>query len=308
MKKKEFYLPSSNGTSRLHCIQWIPDGEIHACLQIAHGMTEHIERYEELAEYLAERGICVYGNDHLGHGMTASDKTERGFFGEKDGAVLLVKDMRRLWLWGKRAYPEGKHFLLGHSMGSFLVRRYLTAYGDGPDGVILSGTGAHPGAAVAAGVLLASFVCRTKGAHYRDKLLYEMSLGNYNRKFAPVKTASDWLSRDEESVKAFEADERCSFVFTAGAYRDFFNLILKTQRLEKEGKIHKEIPVLFLSGTMDPVGEQTRGVSRVYGWFDRAGVHDLTKGLYEGARHEVFHEINRQEVFSDTFDWLARHL
>ncbi len=81
MKKKEFYLPSSNGTSRLHCIQWIPDGEIHACLQIAHGMTEHIERYEELAEYLAERGICVYGNDHLGHGITVSDKTERGFFG-----------------------------------------------------------------------------------------------------------------------------------------------------------------------------------------------------------------------------------
>lgn len=308
MEKKEFYLPSSDGRSRLHCVQWIPDGPVTASVQIVHGMTEHVSRYEKFAAFLASNGIFVYGHDHLGHGETAGKKEERGFFGERDGGVFLILDMRRVWIWGTGRYPKVPHFILGHSMGSFLLRRYLTVYKDGPDGVILSGTGAPPAPAVTAGWLLASAFCRWRGPRFRARLLYELSLGNYNRRFAPVKTSSDWLSRDEAAVRAFEEDEKCSFVFTAGAYRDFFRTILLTQRQERAGRIPVKIPVLFLSGTMDPVGERTKGVRRVFRWYDKAGAKDLTLGFYKGARHEVLNEINRGEVYEDALEWLKNHM
>ena len=182
------------------------------------------------------------------------------------------------------------------------------SYEDGPDGVILSGTGAPPAPAVTAGWLLASAFCWWRGPRFRARLLYELSLGNYNRRFAPVKTSSDWLSRDEAAVRAFEEDEKCSFVFTAGAYRDFFRTILLTQRQERAGRIPVKIPVLFLSGTMDPVGERTKGVRRVFRWYDKAGAKDLTLGFYKGARHEVLNEINRGEVYEDALEWLKNHM
>lgn len=140
MREREFYLPSSDGNSRLHCMEWLPDGEILGAVQIVHGMMEHTGRYRETAEWLADRGIAVYGHDHLGHGRTAAEKEDLGYFGDRDGELSLVKDVRRLTLYGKRRYRGKRLFLLGHSMGSFIVRRTLTVYEDGPDGVILMGT------------------------------------------------------------------------------------------------------------------------------------------------------------------------
>lgn len=140
MNQREFYLPSSDGHSRLHCMEWLPDGEILGAVQIVHGMMEHTGRYRETAEWLADRGIAVYGHDHLGHGRTAAEKEDLGYFGDRDGELSLVKDVRRLTLYGKRRYRGKRLFLLGHSMGSFMVRRTLTVYEDGPDGVILMGT------------------------------------------------------------------------------------------------------------------------------------------------------------------------
>ena len=368
MEKKEFYLPSSDGRSRLHCVQWIPDGPVTASVQIVHGMTEHVSRYEKFAAFLASNGIFVYGHDHLGHGETAGKKEERGFFGERDGGVFLIRDMRRVWLWGTGRYPKVPHFILGHSMGSFLLRRYLTVYEDGPDGVILSGTGAPPAPAVTAGWLLASAFCWWRGPRFRARLLYELSLRTeeiyiateyvfaedvdigfisrvkeaalagvnieattvrrYHTAYAAhilgyttgIQSGDDMEALREKGYNsddkigrtgveaAFEEDEQCSFVFTAGAYRDFFRTILLTQRQERAGRIPVKIPVLFLSGTMDPVGERTKGVRRVFRWYDKAGAKDLTLGFYKGARHEVLNEINRGEVYEDALEWLKNHM
>lgn len=308
MTEREFYLPSSDSGFRLRCMEWVPDREIRAVLQIAHGMIEHIGRYREFASWLAGQGILVYGHDHLGHGKTANGEDNFGYFGTNGGAACVIKDIRRLTVYGKKKYPGVKHFLLGHSMGSFMVRRYLTVYGDGPDGVILLGTGAPVGVLAGAGYLLASAFCRWKGDHYRSRLLHELSLGNYNRKFRPVKTPHDWLTRDEDHAKSFGEDEYCKFIFTAGAYRDFFEVILRGASAEKKGKVRTDMPILILSGEKDPVGENSKGVRRVYERYDAAGCPDITLGFYEDARHEILNETNREEVFGDILKWLDGHI
>lgn len=308
MTEREFYLPSSDGNFKLRCMEWIPDGEVRAVLQVAHGMIEHIERYREFASWLAGQGILVYGHDHLGHGKTAVEKEDFGYFGTKGGGACVIKDIRRLTIYGKKKYPGVKHFLLGHSMGSFMVRRYLTVYEDGPDGVILLGTGAPAEALTGVGYLLSSLVCRWKGERYRSRMLHELSLGNYNRKFKPVKTSHDWLTRDESLAKSYGEDEYCQFIFTAGAYRDFFEVMLRGARAERQGKVRTDFPLLILSGGKDPVGEDTRGVRRVYKRYDAAGCLDITLGFYEDARHEILNETNRMEVFGDILKWLEDHM
>ena len=307
MREREFYLPSSDGMHQLRCMEWIPDGTIKAVLQITHGMVEHIERYREFCVWMAERGIVVIGHDHLGHGKTVSNREEFGYFGSKDGMTHVVKDIRRVTVYSKKKYPDQKLILLGHSMGSFLARKYLSVYKDGPDGFILMGTGAPPEALVSAGSLLAGSMRKLKGEMYRSPLLYKLSLGNYNAKFKPVKTPYDWLTRDESLSKDFGEDESCQFIFTTAAYQDFFRLILNVAKEEMAGHARTDAPILIISGDNDPVGDDGKGVRKVYERLHKAGVDRLEMVLYEGARHEILHEINRQEVFEDLYEWIAEN-
>ena len=307
MREREFYLPSSDGMHQLRCMEWIPDGTIKAVLQITHGMVEHIERYREFCVWMAERGIVVIGHDHLGHGKTVSNREEFGYFGSKEGMTHVVKDIRRVTVYSKKKYPDQKLILLGHSMGSFLARKYLSVYKDGPDGFILMGTGAPPEALVSAGSLLAGSMRKLKGEMYRSPLLYKLSLGNYNAKFKPVKTPYDWLTRDESLSKDFGEDESCQFIFTTAAYQDFFRLILNVAKEEIAGHARTDAPILIISGDNDPVGDNGKGVRKVYERLHKAGVDRLEMVLYEGARHEILHEINRQEVFEDLYEWIAEN-
>ena len=316
MKKRDFYLPSSDGKSRLHCVEWLPDEAesqaIKLWVQLVHGMNEHMGRYGEFASFLAEHGIAVIGHDCLGHGDTAPygeaglSKKERGFFAEQHGGTFLLRDMHRVAGYGATRYPGAKHILLGHSMGSFLTRRYLSAYpGKEPDGVILLGTGFPAPQLVFTGEMLAALFGKIKGNHYRSRLLYELSIGNYNRKFHPVRTDYDWLTRDERYVDRFLNNPRCDFIFTAGAYRDFFHEIRAAEEAELVGYVPKNIPYLMLSGDKDPVGENGKGVKKLAALYRNVGVQDVTMKLYPGARHEVLNEVNRTEVFGDILRWLT---
>lgn len=307
MREREFFLPSSDGKHKLRCMEWIPDGTVKAVLQITHGMVEHIGRYREFGVWMAERGVAVIGHDHLGHGKTVSDSGEFGYFGSQDGMLHVVKDIRRVTVYCKKKYPDQRLILLGHSMGSFLTRKYLSVYQDGPDGFILMGTGAPPEALVSVGRLLAGTMRNVKGETYRSSLLYNLSLGSYNAKFKPVKTPYDWLTRDESLSKDFGDDEYCKFIFSTAAYQDFFGLILAVTKEEKAGHVRTDAPVLIISGDRDPVGDDGKGVRKVYERLHAAGVDKLEMVLYEGARHEILHEINRLEVFEDIFEWILEH-
>lgn len=313
MKKREFYLPSSDGASSLHCVEWLPEStkpeQVRLWVQLVHGMNEHMGRYGEFASFLTEHGIAVIGHDCLGHGKTALSKEERGFFAEHQGGTFLIRDMYRVASYGAKRYPNAKHVMLGHSMGSFLTRRYLSAYpGKEPDGVILLGTGFPSPMLVFTGELLALAVGILKGKQFRSRLLYQLSIGNYNRKFQPVRTDYDWLTRAEQYVDRFLNNEACNFIFTAGAYRDFFHEIRAAEEAELVGYLPKTIPYLILSGDQDPVGEQGKGVKKLTSLYQKIGVSDVTRKLYPGARHEVLNEVNRAEVFGDLLRWLKQKM
>lgn len=299
--RKEFTIPSSDGVHQLHAVLWLPEGEPKAVVQLVHGICEYALRYDPFASFLAEHGFAVVGHDHLGHGLTAKGPEEYGYF---DQWWDLVHDVRGVQLKVKETYPELPYFLLGHSMGSFVARTFLIDYPGAVDGCILSGTGQEPALTVAAGKLLTGL----GDPHKVNKLFYDLSIGAYNRKFAPARTGADWICRDEKVVDAYLADPLCNFRTTAGMNHAMMNGLRYVAQKRNLARMDKDTPVYFFAGDADPVGAMGKGVKKVAGWFREAGVKDVTVKLYPGGRHEMLNETNREEVFQDTLAWLNAHI
>lgn len=304
MEKEEFTLPSSDGVSRLHCIRWVPDGDVRGVLQISHGMMDYIGRYDEFARYMAERGIVVYGHDHLGHGLTAGSADDLGFFADQRGDVCLIKDLHRIRRKASADYGGLPYFMLGHSMGSFFVRKYLTIHGEGLAGALIVGTGGQPLLLAAIGRRLSWAIAALRGNRYPSKLLHQLVLGNFNLRFQPAKTPFDWLSSEEQLVEAYGKDPLTQFHFSAKAYYDFFTIIESLYNKKNLERMPKQLPCIFLSGAKDPVGDFSKGVKRAYHQFQKAGMENLQLHLYENGRHEVLNERNRQEVYADIWNWM----
>ena len=248
------------------------------------------------------------GHDHLGHGRTARNPSEFGWFADRDGWKHVVKDVRALRERVGAEYPGLPCFLLGHSMGSFVVRGYLMFWPGTVDGAILSGTGQEPPATVAAGRALSALLIRLKGPRAHSPLLDALSVGRYNGQFKPVRTSADWISRDTVVVDTYRADPLCRFLPTVGMYHD---MMVGLQLLAKPANLARmdpDTPVYFFAGDRDPVGANGAGVKKVAGWFRDAGVKDLTVRLYPEGRHEMLNEANRDEVYRDVLSWLERRL
>lgn len=303
----DFTLPSTVPGRTLHAFRCIPEGEVRAIVQLSHGMVEFIDRYKPLAEDLAGRGILVTGHDHLGHGGSIRTKDDYGYFAEPDGNRAVLDDLHAMTILTKQLYPGVPYFLLGHSMGSFYARQYLCEYGAELDGAILMGTGYQPKALVT----LARTVCRMLavffGWHHRSKLVRDLSFLGYN-KGLEGRTPHDWLNRDPAEVDKYRADERCMFTFTLNAYYSMFTGILRLYDPDFLNRMPKDLPLLFLAGDADPVGEQSKGVQRAIDSLKAVGVQNITQKFYPGARHELLVEINRQEVFADIGNWLDQQL
>lgn len=306
--KENFRVPSSNGRSCLHGVIWKPEGEVRMVLQVAHGMLEHIEYYGDFACWLADRGIAVAGHDHLGHGRTAAGPEEFGFFAEKDGYVYLVKDLNRVRRYLTAQFPDLPYFLMGHSMGSFMVRRYLTAFGDGLSGAILMGTGHQPLAQVQLGLALAGMASVFLGEDYRSGLVQKLFQGAMNQRLRPTRTAMDWLSTDEEQVDRFVSDYYCDYLFTCSAYRDLLRMVSDAEDPRLLQRVPKELSLLLISGSEDPVGEYGKGVERACKAYRRAGVQNVELLLYPECRHELVIEKNRLQAAADTLHWMEKQL
>ena len=303
--KREFTFDSGDGRTKIHAVEWKPEkGEICGVLQIFHGMVEFIERYEETAEYLTERGFAVVGNDHLGHGRSIVSKEEYGFFCENNGNAVVLGDLRRLHEKTRKKWPKVPYYILGHSMGSFLLRQYLCMYGDELDGAVIMGTGTQPASALKAGQRLCSLLARMRGWHYRSPLVDRMAFGGYNKHFHAARTEKDWLTKDGNRVDAYLADERCTFRFTVNGYYNLFVSIEEASKQENLERMPKDLPVLFMSGAEDPVGGFGKGVEQVRRQFEAAGMTDVTWILYENDRHEILNETDRSTVLRDLYAWL----
>ncbi|MCM1150227.1 MAG: lysophospholipase [Butyricicoccus sp.] len=300
----EFTFLSCNGRTNIRVRRCDPDRPARGVVQIAHGIAEHVERYDDFAGFLAENGFAVAANDHLGHGRSVTDESELGFFAENGGWELAVGDMRQLHEGLKDEFPTLPIFLFGHSMGSFLSRTYIIRYPEGLTGTVLCGTGQQPKAVVSGGRLLAEAEVSRHGAKYKSQHLNDTAFGNYNDGFAPARTVSDWLSRDAGQVDKYTSDPLCGFLPTAGLFRDMMGGLEYIGRPRNIARMKKDMPVLFISGDRDPVGENGRGVIRAYHSFVRAGMQDVTLKLYAECRHELLNELNREQVKGDVLAWI----
>ncbi len=276
-----------------------------AAVQLVHGMAEHMGRYDRLARALNAAGYAVVGHDHLGHGPAAK-KEELGYFGPRDGWDCLIRDMKQVTDYMKQRFPGIKYALLGHSMGSFAVREYLIRFGKELDACVISGTGWHHAALASSARAMAAVsgaFSWMKPANFVNK----MGFGSYNKAFEPARTPFDWLSRDEKEVDKYVADPLCGFVFTARGFYDMFGGLKALSDLSRLKAMPGDLPVYFLSGEKDPVGG-TAGVNTVAGQFRDAGMRDVTVRLYPEGRHEMFNEINRDQVTADLIAWLDEKL
>ena len=276
---------------------WKPESVPKAIIQIVHGMAEYIDRYDRPAKALNAAGYLVCGRNHRGHGPEAK---LLGYCADDKGWEVILSDAHEVSLDIKKQYPGVPFILLGHSMGSFLAREYAIRYGNELDGLILSGTGMYGRPLCRAGKLMASLSPKKKPANFVNNIAFA---GN-NQPFAPGRTGFEWLSRDEKEVDKYVADPLCGFVFTARGFYDMFGGLKELSKLERLNAMPKELPVYFMSGDHDPVGQMGEGVRQVADQYKRIGMQDITVKLYKDARHELFNEINRDEVIADLIGWL----
>lgn len=308
MSVSHFKFKSSDRENMLHGVLWMPEGEPVGVVQIVHGMVEYVERYGEFAEHLNRLGFIVVGHDHLGHGSSVKDKEDYGYICRRKPDVALVRDIHILRRIISRKYPELPYMMLGHSMGSYLLRRYLTKYGEGLKGVIISGTGLESRAAIVPALFMIEIMALVKGWHYRSDFIKELTFSKHYRQYdlTGADHKNSWLSRDEAMVEKYYSDERCTFSFTINGYKALLRTVYHVCSMKSVKKIPRELQVLFVSGTQDPVGKMGESVNKVYDMFCKAGILDVTIKLYDGARHEPLNETNREEVYDYLGKWLCK--
>ena len=287
MKQEKFLFEGYDG-AKLSAVIWTPDDEPQMTLQIAHGMTEHMGRYEKLAEVLNARGIAVAGFDLRGHGHNPGDQ-KIASFGE-GGWIKSMEDMHLFHEELKRRFPSIPHFMLGFSLGSFLLREYLGLYPDRISGAIIMGTGDQPGWVLSIMAAIVGTQEKKAGFDGTTPLVQKLSFDTYNQKFSPTRTRSDWLCADRDQLDLYLQDELCREDISAGLFREMLCAMKRTGCGSAYEKWGKDMPVLLISGADDPVGDAGKGVQRVAAAMRKAGMKNVQVKLYPGARHDLLHE------------------
>ncbi|HOZ72792.1 MAG TPA: lysophospholipase [Spirochaetales bacterium] len=302
MKTEEFSFIADDGKS-IHVYHWAPEGEVKACVLVAHGMAEHAARYARLAGAMTKAGYELWAPDHRGHGKTAAEG-ELGWLADTDGFRRVIEDLRGLAARIKADHPGKKLFLLGHSWGSFLSQGFISLYGDELAGCALSGTAGDGGAVIGMGRSIAKLGCALRGQKAKAPLMNAMSFGSYNKAFKPNRTVFDWLSRDEAEVDAYIADPFCGFLCTYGFFRDLLGGLAWIHAPATMAGVPTSLPIYMFAGAKDPVGAANGSFDWLYNRYKELGVVDLSRKLYPDGRHEVFNDTCRDEATADVIAWL----
>lgn len=311
IRKESFQFLSKDAKTKVHAVKWFPsNGRVRAVLQLTHGMVEYIERYEEIAVYFASRGFLVVGHDHLGHGASVTAQSEWGYFTEKKPSETVVADIYQVTRIVRGQYPDCPLFILGHSMGSFLLRRYLTLHSEDVAGAVICGTGSHTDIETVFGMAVCRLIQLFRGGHYRSMFITKAAFGKPYAKFNLDGTdfAKSWLWKNEDSVRAYCSDPRCTFLFTVNAYYGLFSTIRYVNQMKHIRKIRKNLPVFFIAGQDDPVGNFGEGVRKAYAQYRQAGIRDVRMKLYPNDRHEILQETDREQVFADIYQWCKKRM
>ncbi|WP_102337598.1 alpha/beta fold hydrolase [Collinsella provencensis] len=319
MKTTTLTYPSRDGRSTVRALLWEPATVVagseapRGLIQLVHGMAEHVERYAPFAAYLCEQGFAVCANDHVGHGKTVSSADELGHMPLEAGEDVLIADVHTLRkaaleVLAKQADMRPSnipYIIFGHSMGSFIARVYITRHALGVRAAVLCGTGQQPRALTQAGKTLTRLFARTRGEHHVSTLVDGLGAGAYGKQIEDAQTEVDWISTDPEVVAEYQRDPLCGQPFTVGAYHTLLSLVSDATDVRLARGIPHGLPLLFIAGSDDPVGECGAGVDRAVEMYRKAGIERVDEKLYDGARHEILNEPIRDEVYADVNTWLA---
>ncbi len=301
-------VPSSDGTHTLAGHLYLPEGKPLGILHIVHGMTEHIARYDRVMRDLCKDGWLVCGYDNLGHGHTVKDPSELGFIAHKKGYEFLARDVGVFSDTVRDRYGRSlPYILLGHSMGSFIVRYATARRYARPDRLIIMGTGG-PNPVAGVGLAAIGLMKALRGERHISPLIDRLAFGTYNARFggnAPGADIYEWISTDKAVRDIYRADPLCTFKFTVSAMGDLVRLSTYTNRRSWFAAFPKDIPVLLVSGTDDPVGNYGKGVSAVERRLKKVGV-SVTSHLYIGARHEILNDHSYPAVLDDLRAFLPK--
>ena len=304
MIQNEFYYLSADSKTTIHAVEWCPEQEPKAVLQIAHGVTEHMLCYTEMAEYFTARGMVVVGNDHLGHGLSIARDAEPMYFGPENSWKWVEEDVYTCFQKCKKKYPDIPYFVLGLSLGSFVVRALAIHHPGEVSGIILAGTGQSSAMQLQLVKMLAQKESRKAGEDHTTPMIHKLTFEMYNKQFAPNQTDYDWLCASKEGVESYIADPLRGEDMSAGLFREMLNGMIYSGSVKNQKKMDKNIPVLLISGAEDPVGENGKGVQATYRSFKKVGMKDVSVKLYPGLRHDIFIEDEKEKVFEYIFHWL----
>jgi len=305
---QDVYFPSKDGKNTIHACIWRPDGDIKGVVQIIHGMSEYASRYSPFAEFLNARGFLVCADDHLGHGLSVKSENDLGYFNEANDYQTVIADIRTLHLTVKEQAKDVPYFFLGHSMGSFFCRKYISIYGNELSGAVIMGSGFKGKLTLGAALFTVNLCALFGGWRKRSKLVKNLAFGAYNKKFKPVRTENDWLSKNPDNVDKYNADGLCGFDFTLGGYKVLFSVIKQACSSKTIKAVPKDLPVYFVAGSDDPVGDYGKGVLKAANKFRKAGVNDVSVTLYEDCRHEILNDDCKDTVFKDVLDFFEKNL
>lgn len=308
MKTQRLGFASHDKTSRIHALLWQPDAQSVAprgIVQIVHGMAEHIDRYEPFACYLVSQGFVVCANDHAGHGKSVQDENDLGHLPVEGGNDVLIEDVHELrCMTAARFASTVPYVMFGHSMGSFVTRCYLTRHGEGLAAAVLCGTGQQPRPLARAGNMLSRLIAAFRGERHRSAFIDSLGAGSFGKAIADARTEVDWISTDSAVVDAYIADPACGQMFTVGGYASLTALTLEATDTARARLVPHEVPLLFVAGAQDPVGECGAGVRRAVDEYRTAGVMSVDLKLYDGMRHEILNEPGKEGVYADIERWL----
>lgn len=323
LTKEPASYPSTDGRTTVRATVWYPENKAdkpRGIVQLVHGMSEYIDRYDEFARFLTGQGFIVCGNDHVGHGRSVADfeptqeqldafenPAASGEWGHIDVAAghdVLVNDAITLMEAMRQAHPDVPYFLFGHSMGSFVVRCVIARCGEGLAGAIVCGTGHTPPALSKSGNALARATAMARGERHHSKTLHGLADGSYAKAIENPRTDFDWLNTDEDEVDAYIADPACGFPFTAGGYVALTGLTDEAGNEKKAEGIPEDLPLLYIAGEDDPVGDSGRGVEIAANIAREAGAKDVLVTIYPDMRHEILNEPDHMMVYDDVLYWL----
>ncbi|SFA89701.1 Lysophospholipase, alpha-beta hydrolase superfamily [Lentibacillus halodurans] len=286
---------------KIYVKKWFtPENKPKAIVQIAHGMAEHIGRYDDFADFLVENNIFVYGNDHRGHGKTGEKQGILGYFADENGFETVTDDLYAVTKQIRQHYPDTSLFLLGHSMGSFLTRHFIQVHSELVDGVILTGTGHYS--------RFTSETARRIAANLPPKeksgLMNALVFSSFNKRVQNKKTKLDWLSRDDRMIQSYIDDPYCGFIPTAGFFKDLMTGLTLIHDQKRNRQIRSDLPMLIAGGNEDPVGDYAKGVWKTAELYNDAGLNDIMTILFEKSRHELLNERNRDEIYRILLNWV----